>query len=216
MIKINTGKDFENDVFDIIMNLITNNKFLVSLPNVYVYQQKEYYSKDRESYIKVDISIEKHLGNKEVVPPSLIIILECKDYKGFISVSEIEEFHSKLQQIGADNTKGIFVTRNGAFQKSALNYAKSKGIGLIRIMPDNQVNDILYCITISNPILWYFFSPLGHMSLKNKYKKALMEVDYISCDQHYISGWKWHIFIFDKKNRIESIERYLFHLLLNK
>ena len=50
----------------------------------------------------------------------------------------MEEFHTKLQQIGEDNTKGTFVT-SGALQRGALNFARSKGIGVVRLLPDDQI-----------------------------------------------------------------------------
>ncbi len=70
--------------------------------------------------------------------PSLVWIFECKDYAGSIPVDDIEEFHAKLQQIGEDNTKGTFVT-SGALQRSALAYAQAKGIGVIRLLPGEQI-----------------------------------------------------------------------------
>lgn len=119
-IEINTGKKFEDVIFDFVKNKCKDNK------NNIPYLHKKYFSVERQDYIIPDITIEKFI-NEQLF---FVIVIECKDYKGSISVSEIEEFHSKLQQIGADNTKGILVTSNGKFQKSALNYAKSKGISL--------------------------------------------------------------------------------------
>jgi len=53
-------------------------------------------------------------------------------------VDDLEEFHAKLDQIGSDNTKGTVACRNG-FQESALKYAQSKGIGLVRMRPQGSV-----------------------------------------------------------------------------
>ena len=144
-----------------------------------------YYSKDREDFIKVDISVEKYLGDKELVPPSLIIVLECKDYKGYISVDEIEEFHAKLQQIGANNTKGIMVTSSGAFQKSAIKYAKSKGIGLIRIMPDSNVEFVLH--SPRHPEEWLVNRAIKKIKEDLFITGALVEIDHISKNEsHHI------------------------------
>ncbi|MCL2362713.1 MAG: restriction endonuclease [Defluviitaleaceae bacterium] len=140
MSRKNTGRELENYVYLAIKDLIMQRKFMVEFPHVSIKQQKKYYSKDRDDYITTDISVEKYLENPEANPninPSLIIIIECKDYKTSIPVDDVEEFHAKLQQIGAH--KGMIFTRHGSFQKSALSYAKSKGIGLARIMPDEQV-----------------------------------------------------------------------------
>lgn len=132
-IKINTGKDFEELVYQEIINLVNRGRFLVSNPYVKIYMGKEYYSKERLGYIKTDVSIEKYFDEITDKMPELIIIVECKDYKSKINIDELEEFHSKLQQIGADNTKGILITRNASFSKSAKAYAKSMGISLAKL-----------------------------------------------------------------------------------
>lgn len=94
---------------------------------------KKYYSRDREAYIQTDVSIEKYFSTQDEISPGLIIIIECKDYKDKVTIDDVEEFHAKLQQIGADNTKGMLISRNGKYQKSAINYAKAKGITLAKL-----------------------------------------------------------------------------------
>lgn len=147
---VNTGHSFEDDVFRAIQKLVESSQFLISEPNVRIRRKAKYHSKDRDAEIEFEIAVEKYLDNPDENPalrPSLIIIVECKDYKNPVSVDELEEFHSKLQQIGADKTKGIMITHTGAFQKSALSYAQSKGITLARLLPDNQVKYVMHCIT---------------------------------------------------------------------
>ena len=143
----NTGKELEEIVFEAVENLVKNNQFVVANPHVRIFRQKGYYSKEREDSIKADVSVEKYLTDPdtdEAAAPVLLIILECKDWEKPVSVGAVEEFHAKLQQIGADNTKGILITRAAPFQKAAVRYAMSKGIGLARILPDSQVQYILY------------------------------------------------------------------------
>jgi hypothetical protein len=65
--------------------------------------------------------------------------------RGALSVNEVEEFHAKLQQIGEDKTKGTLVI-SGAMQRSSMAYADSKGIGVIRLLPDDQIRIILHLI----------------------------------------------------------------------
>ena len=143
----NTGTEFENEVYDLIVAITNKNKFMVSNPNVRIKRKPRYYSKDREAEIEFDVSVEKYLvdpdENKDI-KPSIIIVIECKDYLKGIPVDDMEEFHAKLQQIGADSTKGMVITKNGFFQKSALLYAKSKGIALARMIPDDQIQYILF------------------------------------------------------------------------
>lgn len=149
----NTGESLENDVYNAISNLVSTNQFLLSEPNVRVHRKKKYYSKDREAYIVCDIVVEKYLASPDDLQayPALKVIIECKDYAGSIPVDDVEEFHAKLQQIGADNTKGIMITRDGTFQKSALSYAKTKGIAVARLLPNDQVSYILHYMTLFAP-----------------------------------------------------------------
>lgn len=116
----NTGDSFEKYVYEKVKSKCNNDSSYT------LYLHKKYYSLDRQDFIIPDITVEKSVDGHIF----FIIVIECKEYDGPISVSEVEEFHSKLQQIGADNTKGILVTSNGKFQKSAFKYAESKGISL--------------------------------------------------------------------------------------
>ena len=134
----NTGTSFEDRVFKIIQKFIQEDAFMLSNPNLRVFRNKSYFSKDRNAQIKFDISVEKYMMDPDSsndIRPSIIVIIECKDYSKNVPVDDVEEFHSKLQQIGSDNTKGIIITSKTAFQRAALSYAEAKGIALARIKP---------------------------------------------------------------------------------
>jgi len=153
----NTGSKFEKYVYDLIIQLLTQGDFLVAPKNAQAYLGKKYYSKERDDYIKTDISVEKFFNSTLGTKPDLLIIIECKDYKGKIPIDDIEEFHAKLQQIGADNTKGIIISNKlCGFQKSAVNYAKSQGITLVSLEEDifKPIEDAM------NPLIlfrWLFY-----------------------------------------------------------
>lgn len=53
-------------------------------------------------------------------------------------MDDVGEFHSKLEQIGLHRTKGTIASRNG-FQRGAIKFARSKAIGLARILPDGSI-----------------------------------------------------------------------------
>ena len=53
----NTGIEFEKEVYEIVNKLINSNEFLLSEPNIKMYRQKGYYSKDRNANIKFVITI---------------------------------------------------------------------------------------------------------------------------------------------------------------
>ena len=136
------GDTFEKKVFEIIQELVLTDEFYVSGKKSRVFCKKDYYSDCRKDKIIFDISIETYL--KDAANYSLLTIIECKNYgKKGVPVDDVEEFDSKLNQIGEHNTKGIIVT-NSHFQKGAIKLAESKKIGLLRINDKNVVDWVNY------------------------------------------------------------------------
>lgn len=135
--KINTtekGDSFEKKVYDLFSELLSSGDFYLNSKSSKIFRKKSYYSEARKGYITVDISIESYIGNSENY--SSLFIIECKNYSKSIPVDDIEEFSSKLNQIGEHNTKGVMVT-NSSFQEGTFNFAYSKKIGLVRVK-ENQ------------------------------------------------------------------------------
>lgn len=161
------GKDLEKEVYETINRLINKGNFPFPASQCKVFLNKKYYSKDRDAYIETDVSIEVFMA--DATEPFFIWIWECKDYSRSIPVDDLEEFHAKLEQIGADNTKGTMITSNGWFQTGALNYARSKKIGLARMLPEDQVEVIMQCMT---------FDMIGRMGPKNNFIEALTRRSY--------------------------------------
>lgn len=129
------GDAFEARVYAALAEELRNEKLCVAPRHAKIHRRKAYYSPDRQADITTDVSIEVFLPDRK--RPTLVWVFECKDYTGRVPVDDVEEFHAKLQQIGEDNTKGTFVT-SGALQKSALTYAESKKIGVVRLLPSGQ------------------------------------------------------------------------------
>lgn len=131
------GNAFEDKVFEVIERELKADRLGLSPSQTKIFRKKAYFSKERKSNIIVDIAI-------EVWPPnaknySLLWVCECKDYSGTIPVNDVEEFKAKLDQIAGKNIKGVIASPN-ALQEGALKYAQSSGIGVVRILPDNQVS----------------------------------------------------------------------------
>ena len=74
---------------------------------------------------------------------SLLHIIECKYLNKNVAIDDIEEFDSKLSQIGKHNSKGIIASNKG-FAKTTINFAKSLKIGLLKIKTDNELDWINY------------------------------------------------------------------------
>lgn len=134
------GNKLEEKVYRLLEDELNNNRLFFNPIHCKMYRKKGYFSKDRKSNIIVDISMEVFLpGAKEY---SFLIIIECKNYSHSVPVDDVEEFFTKLQQISGANVKGIVVATN-SFQKGALNFSESKGLGLIRILDDSNFKWIL-------------------------------------------------------------------------
>jgi hypothetical protein len=183
MSTIKKGNAFEDKVFRYIIDELSNDRLHVPGKRSKAYQKKGYFSKDRQSEIITDISIETFLPDAPEY--SLLTVIECKDYNSAIPVDDIEEFHSKVQQITGDNVKAIFVT-SAALQRSALNYAESKKIGVIRYLPDNQVKRLIYFMT-SNTISQQ--EGLNQSEFKSAFLNQGHESngrEFYACDDEYI------------------------------
>jgi hypothetical protein len=141
------GIAFEDRVHSALAKELKNERLCASPKHATLHRKKRYHSKDRGASIITDVSLEVFLPDRN--KPTIVWIFECKDYAGSVPVDDVEEFHSKLQQIGEDNTKGTIVT-NGALQKSALSYARSKHIGVIRLLPNDQINHIFEYMTTAS------------------------------------------------------------------
>jgi hypothetical protein len=133
---MNTGKTQELALFKTIKRELRKKRFGLLPECCAVYHQRAYFSPDRNAEIVFDIAIEVSLPG--AATPFLIWIWESKDYSSPLSVDNVEEFHAKLQQVGADKTKGTIVL-SGEIQKAALAFAKSKGIGVAKFLPGDRI-----------------------------------------------------------------------------
>jgi len=138
---MNKGKEFELKAFESLKRALKTNQLGLLPDSCKIFHRKGYYSRDRGKDIEIDISIELHLP--EAPRWSLLWAWECKDYQEHIPVDDVEEFWAKLTQIAGANVKGGLVV-SGALQESALNFARTKGIAVVRLLPENQITHILF------------------------------------------------------------------------
>jgi hypothetical protein len=185
------GDAFEQKVFNAIKEELSGEKLGLSPTTCQLYQKKSYYSRDRASGIIVDISIEVWLPNAEKW--SILWVCECKDYSSPVPVNDLEEFKAKLNQIAGVNIKGVFAT-SCALQKSALSYARSNGIGIIRMLPGDQIKWIMHLMTdrsYDDP-LNPFFRPKELDT--TEFYHALTIQDYESSDRTFFGSDDGYIF----------------------
>lgn len=135
------GDIFEERVYNFIKELLDNDEYYLNRNKSQIYKKKAYYSERRKSNIICDISIESYIGNADEY--SNLNIIECKHLNKNVTPDDIEEFDSKIRQIGEHDTKGTLVSSKG-FAKSTINIAKSLKISLLLIKTDNQYEWINY------------------------------------------------------------------------
>jgi Restriction endonuclease len=100
---------------------------------------KDFVGRVTQRKIKVDAAFELEIAGGA----RLLCILECKHYKHRVSVADVEEFHSKLDDIGAH--KGIMLTTVG-YQEGAKKAALGRGIALALLTSESQPGEIAYVV----------------------------------------------------------------------
>ncbi|NIP25399.1 MAG: hypothetical protein GWN67_07680 [Phycisphaerae bacterium] len=178
---VDKGDELENQTFNLLKEELESGRLGIDSSSGRIFKKKGYYSKEREREIIVDISIE--VWPRQAENYSLLWICECKNYSHSIPVDDVEEFKAKLDQIAGKNVKGVIATRN-SFQSGALTYARNQGIGLVRIMPDDQVTWMLHLVTES------FDNKLN----SREFNAALTREGYQAQERSFYSEYDGYIF----------------------
>lgn len=113
-------------------------KVLKELVGVTVQHQKVYRGLISQRDIKIDVSF-----NYTIAGADLLFLVECKCYNHAVLVDDVEEFHSKIDDIGAH--KGIMVTTVG-FQDGTIRTAKGRGIALALLTKEHQEGELEYVV----------------------------------------------------------------------
>lgn len=127
------GDELEVKVYDLLQSEIDAGRFFAAREYCKVYRKKGYFSATRGSDIIFDVSVEVSLAG--ATRPSLIVLIECKNYSSSVPVNDIEEFESKIRQVEAH--KGI-VAATSEFQSGTLAVARSKNMGLLRYFSEAE------------------------------------------------------------------------------
>lgn len=129
------GDLFEQKVFEYLSRELEAGNLFFAPQFATIQRKPKYFSREREDYIVFDISIEVTLPGFDT--PSMIMLVECKNYGSTIPINDVEEFSSKIGQVTGHNAKGMFVTAS-AFQASALNFARNKGMAVVRHLDEGN------------------------------------------------------------------------------
>jgi hypothetical protein len=181
------GDALEDKIFSLLKEELNNGRLGIDSASGKIFQKKGYYSKDREKDIIVDISI-------EVWPPgaenySLLWVCECKNYGHKVPVDDVEEFKAKLDQIAGKNVKGVIATKN-SLQSGAISYARNQGIGLVRIMPDDQVTWMMHLMNTVSTGKSKLSSREFNAALSNEHHKAQERNFYSAYDGYIFGNWQ--------------------------
>lgn len=139
---VKIGDKFEDRCFNVIKEAISKKELGLDPNSLKIFQKKGYYSKDRESKIIFDLSIE--VWPKSADRYTMLLLIECKGYnsKG-VPVDDVEEFYTKINQVAGANLKGIMISET-SFQSGGLNFGKNKGFMMIELNPDNTYSIIFH------------------------------------------------------------------------
>jgi Zn-dependent peptidase ImmA (M78 family) len=145
--KLNTveiGDEFESKSYEIIKDLLQTSRLGILANYARIYCKKGYYSHLRKKDIIFDLTIELWLPNADRY--SILYIIECKNYSKRVPAKQVEDFHSKIQQVSGVNVKGIFIT-NSPLQEAGYNFAESTGMMLIQADSSEDYKIILHRTT---------------------------------------------------------------------
>ena len=168
------GDAFEACIHDYFSALIASDRFWAKKDNCRIFRKRGYHSRDRNSSIVFDIAIEVYLPGSEEY--STVVLIECKDYSEPVPVSDLEEFFAKVQQVSAARAKAVFAS-TAAFQSGAREFARSKGIGLIRYFsPENFKWELKRSPSASARSSWGESSALANTALSEpKFTSTLFD-----------------------------------------
>jgi restriction system protein len=122
-----TSSEYENFIFRVCEALGEPN-------GIVVYRNKTYTGRVSRRKIKMEVSFEGQLLGARILG-----LVECKCYKSRVEVSDVEEFHSKLDDIGAH--KGIMFTTVG-YEAGAKKVAKGRGIALFILREGREPGEL--------------------------------------------------------------------------
>ncbi len=135
------GNQLEKRLYLLLLDLLNNDLYYLNRKRSQVFEKKGYYSASRESEIIFDVTIESCLPGASDF--SVLHVFECKNLEKNVTVDDIEEFSSKLDQVGKHNTKGILVSTKG-FASGTKRFAKNLKIALLLVKSNNDLEWVNY------------------------------------------------------------------------
>jgi len=117
-------KRFEKKAFEIQKSL--------SAANADVKYSDSIYGNDSKTNRQIDISIRSRVGSY-----SVLIVVECKDHKIPVDITDVDRFVTKVRDVRAN--KGVMISAKG-FTEAAQNAAEQHGIDLRQLIDTESVD----------------------------------------------------------------------------
>ncbi|MGL5001879.1 MAG: ImmA/IrrE family metallo-endopeptidase, partial [Casimicrobium sp.] len=114
------GDAFEVEIYEFLREKISAGDFYFKSESCKVFRKKRYFSRDRQGEIEFDVVVEVYLPEQD--KPSILFIVECKNYSHAVPVDDAEEFFQKIQQISGANVKGV-IASPGTFQSGTITFS---------------------------------------------------------------------------------------------
>lgn len=145
----NTGMLLEKEVYALVQSLMDKGKLPFRKEVCKLRRNAQYFSPQRNSVVNFENVLEVYMDEdckKRNDQPVIVVFFECKDYGRPVEVGKVDELVGRLNHSFGFAKKAFLVTRN-SFSSGALSTAKSHGIGLLRILPQEQIEfeSIAYC-----------------------------------------------------------------------
>lgn len=143
------GDKLEDQVFALLPQWVKKGLLAVSTKQAEYKRMAVYHSSNRNGPIKFENCVECYAPGSRIGPnanPGLVLIFECKSRGRKVDIGVVEELSGRLTSGLGFRPKG-FIVSDAGYTATAISSAKANGIGLIRIMPDDQIDVVLYFMT---------------------------------------------------------------------
>jgi hypothetical protein len=148
----NDGMALEEEVFRLLQRMLENDDLPYQKELCRLHRRRSYFSADRKANVNFENVIEVFTRDSVDAPeakPTHVAFFECKDHGRSVEVGRIDEVVGRLNASFGLSMKAYVVTRR-SFSSGALQTANSKGIGLIKLMPEGKVTFLMHLQTLDS------------------------------------------------------------------
>lgn len=165
----------EDQVYSLVESMLESGELPYRKELTRLRRKARYYSHIRKADVEFENVLEIYLKDSFNIPdakPTHVVFFECKDHGRNVEVGKIDEVVGRLNGSFGFNMKAYVVTRKG-FASGAFETAKSNGIGLVKIMPDDKVHFLIHMITHAS-------IERRQREFARRARRSLRDPDYIS------------------------------------